>query len=73
VLLADLDEVDGPRESRLIGVRWVAAGDVHAPRGIHPALAVGVHVLAAQDLSPLEIGMRSGENVELPTDNLRRH
>ena len=47
MLLADLDEVDGPCESRLIGIRWVAAGDEHPPGGIHPALAVVVHVLAA--------------------------
>ena len=32
VLLADLDEVDGPREPRLVRVRRVAAGDEHAPR-----------------------------------------
>ena len=47
MLLADLNQVDGPRESRLIGVRRVAAGDEHAPRGIHPALGVVVHVLAS--------------------------
>lgn len=37
VVLADLDHVDGPRASCLIGVRWVARCDEHAPRGIHPA------------------------------------
>jgi hypothetical protein len=31
VLLADLDQVDGPRESRLVGVRRVRADDEHAP------------------------------------------
>jgi hypothetical protein len=51
VLLADLDQVDGPREPRLVGVRRIAAGDEYAPDGIHPALgvAVSVHVLAAHD------------------------
>ena len=48
VLLADLDHVDGPRESRLVGVRWVATDDEHAPRGIEPALDVVVHVLASR-------------------------
>jgi hypothetical protein len=37
VLLADLDHVDGPRESRLVRVGWIAAGDEQAPRGIEPA------------------------------------
>jgi hypothetical protein len=27
VLLADLDQVDGPRESRMVRVRWFAGGD----------------------------------------------
>jgi hypothetical protein len=40
VLLADLDHVDGPLGSRLVGVRWVATADEHAPRGIEPALDV---------------------------------
>jgi hypothetical protein len=44
VLLADLDQVDGPRESRLVGVRRVTATDEHAPFGIEPALEVVVHV-----------------------------
>ena len=52
MFLADLDHVDGPQESRLVGVRWIAADDEHAPRGIHPALNVVVHVLAAHDSSP---------------------
>jgi hypothetical protein len=47
VFLADLDQVDGPGEPRLIGVRRVAAGDEHAPLGIKPALDVVVHVLAS--------------------------
>jgi hypothetical protein len=47
VLLADLNQVDGPRESRLVGVRWVAKCDEHAPFGIEPALNVVVHVLAS--------------------------
>jgi hypothetical protein len=47
VLLADLDEVDGPREPGLVGVRRIAADDGHAPRGIHPALGLVVYVLAA--------------------------
>jgi hypothetical protein len=47
VLLADLDAVDGPGESRLIGVRRIATVDEHAPRGIEPALDVVVHVLAS--------------------------
>jgi hypothetical protein len=49
VLLADLDQVDGPGESRLVGIRRVARADKHAPRGIEPALDVVVHVLAADD------------------------
>jgi hypothetical protein len=74
VLLADLDHVDGPRESRLVGVRWVATADEHAARGIEPALDVVVHVLAAHDSSPpLKSAMRSGENVQTDSDNLRRH
>jgi hypothetical protein len=52
VLLADLDHVDGPRESRLVRVRRVATPDKHAPRGIEPALDVVVHVLASNDSSP---------------------
>jgi hypothetical protein len=31
VLLADLDEVDGSCEPRLVGVRRVAADDEHSP------------------------------------------
>jgi len=52
VLLTDHDHIDRPRESRLVGVRWVAAADKHPPRGIGPALKVVVHVLAAHDSSP---------------------
>ena len=55
VLLADLNHVDRPRESRLVGVRRVATDDEHAPRGIEPALGVVVYVLAAHD-SPLSLG-----------------
>jgi hypothetical protein len=47
MLLADLDQVDRPREARLVGVRRVAADDEHAPHGIESALDVVVHVLAA--------------------------
>ena len=53
--LADLDHVEGPRESRLVGIRWVAAGDDHAARGIEPALGVVVHVLAAHPYSFLSL------------------
>jgi len=49
VLLADLDQVDGSRESRLVGVRRVTGGDEYAPRGVEPALGVVVHVLTAHD------------------------
>lgn len=56
VLLADLDEVDGPRESRLVGVRWVATGYDHAPGGIEPALDVVVYVLASH-VYPLPEGV----------------
>ena len=49
VLLADLDQIDHPRESRLVGVRRVATGDEHVPAGIEPALNVVVHVLASHD------------------------
>jgi len=52
MLRADLDQVDGPRESGLVRVRRVAADDEHTPRGIEPALDVVVHVLAADDSSP---------------------
>jgi len=52
VLLTDHDHIDRPRESRLVGVRWVAAADKHPPRGIGPALKVVVHVLAARHSSP---------------------
>jgi len=52
VLVADLDYVDGPRESRLVRVRWVAAGDEYTPRGIEPALDVVIDVLASHDSSP---------------------
>jgi hypothetical protein len=52
VLLADLDQVDGPRKSRLVGVGRIATGDEHAPSGIEPALDVVVHVLAAHDPPP---------------------
>jgi hypothetical protein len=69
VLLADLDHVDGPRKSRLVGVRWVAAADGHAPRGIEPALGVVVHVLAAHDSSSPSSG--NGENVQLAPDTLQ--
>jgi hypothetical protein len=47
MLLADLDRVDGPRESRLVGVRRVTTANDHTPRGIEPALDVVVHVLAS--------------------------
>ena len=47
MLLADLDHVDRPGESRLVGVRRVPTDDEHAPRGIGPALDVVVHVLAS--------------------------
>ena len=58
MLLADLDQVDGPRESSLVRVRRVAADDEHTPRGIEPALDLVVHVLAAHDpVSPVEIGI----------------
>jgi hypothetical protein len=40
VFLADLDEIDRPRESRLVGIR-ITTVDVQAPRGIEPALDVG--------------------------------
>jgi hypothetical protein len=49
---ADLDRVDGPSESGLVGVWWVATDDEHAPRGIEPALEVVVHALAANESSP---------------------
>ena len=52
MLLADLDDIDGPLESSLIVVRRVTARDEHAPRGIEPALDVVDHVLAARDSSP---------------------
>ena len=52
VLFADLDHVYRPSESRLVGVRWVATPDGHAPRGIEPALDVLVDVLEAHDSSP---------------------
>ena len=52
MLLADLDQVDGLRESRLVGVRRVAADDEHTPRGIEPASDVAVHVLASHDSFP---------------------
>ena len=52
MLVADLDYVDGPRESRLVRVRWVTTADEHAPRGIEPASDVVVHVLAAHDHIP---------------------
>ena len=48
VLLADLDHVDGPGESRLVGVRRVATDDEHPPRGVEPALGVVVHALASR-------------------------
>lgn len=51
MLVADLDHVDGPIESRLVGVSWVAAADEHAPRRVHPALEVVVHVLASAHFS----------------------
>lgn len=41
-----------PRESRLVGVRWVATSHHYAPHRIEPALNVVVHVLAAHDSSP---------------------
>ena len=50
MVFTDLDEVDGPGESRLIGVRRVARGDHDAPGRVHPALGDVVHVLASHDL-----------------------
>ena len=63
MLLTDLDQVDGPREPRLVRVRRVAPDDEHAPRGIEPALDVVVDVLAAHVpiLSPA-----AGTRPELP-------
>jgi hypothetical protein len=61
VLLADLDQVDGPRESRLVGVRRVTRGDEYAPRGIQPALDVIVHMLTAHASSPVAIGIEEAE------------
>ena len=52
MLLADLDHVACPRESSLVGVRWVATADGHAPRGIEPALDVVVDVLASHFYTP---------------------
>ena len=74
MLLADLDQVDGPREPRLVGVRGVATADEHAPRCIEPALGVVVHVLAshARSLRP-ERHRGSGETVQIASDTLRRH
>jgi hypothetical protein len=46
VLLADLDQANRPRESRLVGVRRVAAADENTPLGVEPALGVVVYVLA---------------------------
>lgn|GEM_PF-2305517 len=40
MFVADLDHVDGPRGSRLVRVRRVAAGDKHAPHGIEPTLDI---------------------------------
>jgi hypothetical protein len=34
VLVADLDQVDRPSESRLVGVRRVTTADEHAPTGL---------------------------------------
>jgi len=50
VVFADQHHADRPREPRLVQVRWVATGDDHAPRGVHPALGVVVYVLASHDL-----------------------
>lgn len=50
MLLADLNQVDGSSEPRLVGVGWIAADYKHAPRGIHPALGVVVYVLASHAL-----------------------
>ena len=66
MLLADLNQVDGPCESRLVGIRWIAAGDEYAPDGIHPALDVVVHVLAAHDSPPGEIGIDEGGRTYSP-------
>jgi hypothetical protein len=57
VRLTHLDHVDGPREARLVGVRWVATADEHAARGIHPALDVVVHVLASHILPFLRLAL----------------
>jgi hypothetical protein len=51
VLLADLDQVDGPRESRLVRVRRVATAVEHAAGRVEPALGVVVHVLASHRYS----------------------
>jgi hypothetical protein len=71
VLLADLDHVDGPRESRLIRVRRVATPDEHTPRGIEPALDVVVHVLAVgptQPVLPAAVeAVRVGADTEYPS------
>jgi hypothetical protein len=68
VLVADLDHVDGPRESRLVRVRRVATADEHTPRGIEPALDVVVHVMAShvyplpQSGEPRSLGFRGAAN-----------
>jgi hypothetical protein len=78
VLLADLDEVDGPRESRLVRVRRITGGDGHAPRRIHPALGVVVYVLAShalvlmpptdtQQQAPCRNGLTGSPSASTPT------
>jgi hypothetical protein len=63
MLLADLDQVDGSREPRLVRVRRVTTADHHSPRGIETALDVIVHVLASNDSSPAEMGIEeAGRN-----------
>ena len=57
MLLADLDQVDGPGESRLIWVRGVASRDDHSPGGIEPALELVVDVLAAHVLVGHKLGI----------------
>jgi hypothetical protein len=51
VLVADLDDVDGPCEPRLVRVRRITAADAHASLGVEPALDFVLYVLASH-LSP---------------------
>jgi hypothetical protein len=72
VLHADLDHVDGPRESRLVGVRWVARGDEHAPRGIEPALDLVVDCAGSARLVPSVIE-EAGRTYSPPLTPFERH